>query len=194
MYAGQQAVSSYGTKGRIPPNLSQSCSVTQIHIQQGSCPESHTLWQPVQFTLTVDRTAGRELDTRQCVSLCVSIHAYMQPQQRLLLHRRWVARESAAYEAKHFLHWERQGAQLNIKHFAVGRRQKRKWNVYVNAVMQTSNSKISKYLFHLFHTLLQTNFVTFVMIHCCSSVILTLFLLCFYLYTFIYAYIVHNSA
>lgn len=55
-------------------SLSQSHSVTQIHIQQGPCPDSHTLWQPVQFTRAVDRTAGCELDTR-CVCVCVCLHA-----------------------------------------------------------------------------------------------------------------------
>lgn len=43
----------------------------------------------------------------------------MKPQQSLLLHRRWVAGESAADEAKHFLHGEGQGAQLDIKHLTV---------------------------------------------------------------------------
>jgi len=47
----------------------------------------------------------------------------MQPQQSLLLDRCRVARESAADEAKHFLHGEGQGAKLNIKHLAAGRRQ-----------------------------------------------------------------------
>lgn len=61
--------------GWNPSYLSQSHSATQIHIQQGSCPDSHTLWQAVQFTLTVDRTAGCELDTRQrdCVWVCLHV-------------------------------------------------------------------------------------------------------------------------
>lgn len=35
---------------------------------------THTLWQPVQFTLTVDRTTGSELDTRPCVCVCACLH------------------------------------------------------------------------------------------------------------------------
>ena len=118
-----------------PSYHSKIASVTQIHIQQSPCSDSHTLWQPVQFTRTVDRTTGCEMDTRQCVRacvfvcvcgwVCVCVCAYMQPQQSLLLHRRWVARESAADEAKHFFHGEGQRAQLNIKHLTVSRRHNR---------------------------------------------------------------------
>lgn len=124
MYTGQQTVSSFGMKGKIPP-ISLSLVLWPRSIFSRAPAQSLTLWQPVQFTLTVDRTAGCELDTRWCVFLCVFMHAYMKPQQSLLLYRRWVAGESAAYKAKHFLHGERQGAQLNIKHLAVGWRQKR---------------------------------------------------------------------
>lgn len=42
----------------------------------------------------------------------------MQPQKSLLLDGRRVARESATDEAKHFLHGEGQGAQLDVKHLA----------------------------------------------------------------------------
>lgn len=56
-----------------------------------------------------------------CAFVCLCVHAYMKPQQSLLLHRRGVARESAADEAKHFLHREGKWAQLNIKHLAVNR-------------------------------------------------------------------------
>lgn len=37
---------------------------------------THTLWQPVQFTLTVDRTTGSELDTRPCVCVCVCVFTW----------------------------------------------------------------------------------------------------------------------
>lgn len=108
-------------KKQNPLYLFQSLSVTQIQSQQGPRPDSHSPPQPAQFIRTVDRTPGGEE-----VCVCVSVGAYMQPQQSLLLHRRRVARESAADEAKHFFHGERQGAQLNIEHLTAGGGQNQK--------------------------------------------------------------------
>lgn len=75
--------------------------------------QTSTLLQAVQFTLTVDWAAGPVADR-----MSLSVGAYMQPQKSLLLDRRRVARESATNEAKHFLHGEGQGAQLDVKHLA----------------------------------------------------------------------------
>lgn len=90
------------------PRLSHSMTTCSIHTH---CGQNRRTW-------IGHKTA--------CVCLCVC--AYMQPQQSLLLHRRRVARESAADEAKHFLHGEGQGAQLNIEHLTVSRRQNWMWH------------------------------------------------------------------
>ena len=93
-----------GMEGKIPPiSLSLvprprsifSRAPAQTRPLFDSLFNSHSLWTEPQG---VNWTQG---------SVFVRTCAYMQPQQSLLLHRRWVARESAADEAKHFLHGER---------------------------------------------------------------------------------------
>lgn len=49
----------------------------------------------------------------------------MQPEQCLLLHRRWIPCESTANKAEHLLQGERERTKLSIKHFA----EKQKKNV-----------------------------------------------------------------
>lgn len=76
MYTGQQAVSAYGLKDKIPPISFSVFLWPKSMFCRGPCPDSRTLWQPVHFTLTVDRTTGCELDTRQCVfcvCMCVCV-------------------------------------------------------------------------------------------------------------------------
>ncbi len=95
------------------PRLSHSMTTCSVHTH---CGQNHRKW-----------TGHKTVCVCMCifVGVCVSELSYMQPQQSLLLHRRWVARESAADEAKHFFHGEGQGAQLNVKHLTVSRRHSR---------------------------------------------------------------------
>lgn len=156
MYTGQQAVTAYGMKSKIPPitfglllwpRSIFSRAPDQTLTLCDNLLISHALWtEPQDEDWTQD-------------SMCV--HSYMQPQQSLFLHRCWVAGESATDEAKHFLHGEGQRAQLNIKHLAVEGRQRR---MIVSCELISGNIKAKSIL----HYTISDFFYFFRCFHSCT--------------------------